>query len=127
MLGNSIYYTGLVTRKSFIRVCKDTRLNPACSAGETSWNIPIFHEASLAMIVVLRVNNNDVILVFTFVFRLLECQVFSDKAHTNHILNGHSKIDKTKVLKTNGSLMKGESIAECSLEHSVILSTCIKQ
>ena len=25
------------------------------------------------------------------------------------------KIDKTKVLKTNGSLMKVESIAECSL------------
>ena len=25
------------------------------------------------------------------------------------------KIDKTKVIKTNGSLMKVESIAECSL------------
>ena len=42
------------------------------------------------------------------------------------------KIDKTKVLKTNGSLMKVESIAECSLaafcntfdlEHSAILLT----
>ena len=31
------------------------------------------------------------------------------------VLNGHSKIDKTKVLKTNGSLMKVESITECSL------------
>ena len=30
------------------------------------------------------------------------------------VLNGHLKIDKTKVLKTNGSLMKVESIAECS-------------
>ena len=30
-------------------------------------------------------------------------------------LSGHSKIDKTKILKTNGSLMKVESIAECSL------------
>ena len=29
-------------------------------------------------------------------------------------LSGHSKIDKTKALKTNGSLMKVESIAECS-------------
>ena len=28
-------------------------------------------------------------------------------------LNDHSKIDKTKVLMTNGSLMKVESIAEC--------------
>ena len=31
------------------------------------------------------------------------------------VLSGHSKIDKTKVLKTNGSLMNVESIAECSL------------
>ena len=31
------------------------------------------------------------------------------------VLSGHSKIDKTKVLKTNGSLMKVESISECSL------------
>ena len=30
-------------------------------------------------------------------------------------LSSHSKIDKTKVLRTNGSLMKVESIAECSL------------
>ena len=30
------------------------------------------------------------------------------------VLNGHSKINKTKVLMTNGSLMKVESIAECS-------------
>ena len=30
-------------------------------------------------------------------------------------LSGHSKIDKTKVLKTNSSLIKVESIAECSL------------
>ena len=30
------------------------------------------------------------------------------------VLNGHSKIDKTKILMTNGSLMKVESIAEFS-------------
>ena len=29
-------------------------------------------------------------------------------------LSGHSKIDKTKILMTNASLMKVESIAECS-------------
>ena len=29
-------------------------------------------------------------------------------------LSGHSKIDKTKVLKTNGSLMKVSSITESS-------------
>ena len=28
--------------------------------------------------------------------------------------NGHSKIDKTNVLMTNGGLMKVESIAECA-------------
>ena len=31
------------------------------------------------------------------------------------VLKDHSEIDKTKVLKTIGSLMKVESIAECSL------------
>ena len=31
------------------------------------------------------------------------------------VLNGHSKIDKTKIFRTNGSLMKVKSIAECSL------------
>ena len=34
------------------------------------------------------------------------------------------KKDKTKALKTNGSLVKVESIAECSL--SAILMTCIQ-
>ena len=31
------------------------------------------------------------------------------------VLNGHSKIDKTNVLKTDGSLMQVKSIVECSL------------
>ena len=30
------------------------------------------------------------------------------------VLRGHSKIDKTKIWMTNGSLMKVKSIAECS-------------
>ena len=30
------------------------------------------------------------------------------------VLSGHSKIDKTKILMTNGSLMKVKCIAECS-------------
>ena len=30
------------------------------------------------------------------------------------VLSDHSKIDKTKILMTNGSLMKVENIAECS-------------
>ena len=36
------------------------------------------------------------------------------------VLSGHSKIDKTKILMTNGSLMKIESIAECSLPWSIL-------
>ena len=43
------------------------------------------------------------------------------------VLSGHSKKDKTKVLMANGSKMKVESIAECPLEHSAILLTCIKR
>ena len=30
------------------------------------------------------------------------------------VLSGHSKLDKIKILSSNGSLMKVESIAECS-------------
>ena len=41
------------------------------------------------------------------------------------ILRDHSKIEVTKVLMANGSLMKVESIAE--EEHSAILLTCIKR
>ena len=44
------------------------------------------------------------------------------------VLSDHSKIDKTKVLKTDCHLMQVKSIAECSpLEHSAILLTCIKR
>ena len=35
--------------------------------------------------------------------------------YSKTFLSSHSNIDKTKVLKTNGSQMKVESIAECSL------------
>ena len=43
------------------------------------------------------------------------------------VLRGHSKIDKTKVLKTNVSLMKVESIEECSLGAFCNTLTCIKR
>ena len=59
---------------------------------------------------------------------MLDTWLIYDMDHTvNPVLSGHLKIDKTKILMTNGSLMKVESIAECSLEHSAILLTCIKQ
>ena len=42
--------------------------------------------------------------------------LFCNKFNTvKPVLRGHSKINKTKVLKTNGILMKFKSIAECSL------------
>ena len=47
--------------------------------------------------------------------------IFRDLGTVKHVLSGNSKIDKTKVLKANGSLMKVENIA-----HSEILLTCIK-
>ena len=50
------------------------------------------------------------------------------KATVKPVLSGHLKRDRIKVLMENGSLMKVESIAECSLlEHSAILLTCIKR
>ena len=58
----------------------------------------------------------------------MEIQVKTSVKNTSKpVLSGHSRIDKTKALKTDGSLMKVESIAECSLEHSAILLTCIKR
>ena len=34
--------------------------------------------------------------------------------YSQPVLSGHSKIDKTKILMINGSLMVVESITECS-------------
>ena len=56
----------------------------------------------------------------------LKPELVSQMLYSKNVLSGHSKIDKTNILKTNGSLMKVESIAECSMEHSAILLTCIK-
>ena len=36
-----------------------------------------------------------------------------DNCTVKPVLSGHLKIDKTKVVMENGSLMKDESIAEC--------------
>ena len=47
---------------------------------------------------------------------VLKEDLCKQKCHTGKpVLSSHSKIDKAKILKTNGSLMKVESIAECSL------------
>ena len=40
---------------------------------------------------------------------------FKKESTVKPVLSSHSQIGKTNVLKTNGSLMKVESIAECSL------------
>ena len=46
--------------------------------------------------------------------KLIVMLLYSIIGTVKPVLSGHSKIDKTKVLKTNGRLMKVESIAECS-------------
>ena len=38
-----------------------------------------------------------------------------DPSVSSQVLSGHLKVDKTMVLMKNGSIMKVESIAECSL------------
>ena len=40
--------------------------------------------------------------------------IYNMKDTVKPVLSGHLKIDKTKILMENGSLMKVESIAECS-------------
>ena len=49
------------------------------------------------------------------------------KKHAKYPISNHSKIDKTKVLKTCGSLVQVESIAECSSGAFCNTLTCIKQ
>ena len=56
---------------------------------------------------------------FQFIQDKLEISVYLSldkykESTVKPVLSDHSKIDKTKVLMTNGSLMKVESIAECS-------------
>ena len=46
---------------------------------------------------------------------IYKCTVYSFAKTVKPVLSGHSKIDKIKVLKTDGSLMQVESIAKCSL------------
>ena len=48
---------------------------------------------------------------YQLIFRI---PVLSRTVPQNLFLGGHSKIDKTKVLKTGSSLLHVESIAECS-------------
>ena len=54
------------------------------------------------------------------------CYTLPEKYNAvKHVLSGHSKIDKTKILMTSGCLFKVKRSAECS--HSAILLTCIKR
>ena len=62
------------------------------------------------------------------VFLLCKCSLLPENPITiKPVLSGHSKIGKTNVIKTNGSVMKVESITKCSLEHSEMHLTCIKR
>ena len=42
------------------------------------------------------------------------------------VLSGYSKKDKTKILKTNGSLVQVKSLQYAPQEHSALLLTSIK-
>ena len=48
------------------------------------------------------------------VYGIYNLDLWSSLCTVKPVRNGHSKIDKTKILMTNSSLMKVESIAECS-------------
>ena len=45
---------------------------------------------------------------------IIKTKIHLQKCTVKPVLNGHTQIDKTKILKTNGSIMKVKSIAECS-------------
>ena len=58
----------------------------------------------------------EVIFIFTDIVQNKMANALVDTCTEKlvYMYNGHLKIDKTKVLMTNGSLMKVESIADCS-------------
>ena len=53
----------------------------------------------------------EVVLITVYLFGKKSKQM---KPTVKPVLSGHSKLDKTTILMTNGSLLKVESIAECS-------------
>ena len=60
--------------------------------------------------IVLRI----IVCLILAIFVIVPCGIAYPKPVLYDTLSGHSKIDKTKVLKSNGSVMKVESIAECN-------------
>ena len=66
--------------------------------------------------------------IFLISYPKIGCVVLDLQHIVKPALSGHSKIDKTKVLKTGSSLVHVKGIAECSnREHSAILLTCNKR
>ena len=56
--------------------------------------------------------SRPVLQIMTYVFPAFTFNPFSI-ATVKLVLSSHSKIDKIKILRTHGNLMKVESIAEC--------------
>ena len=50
----------------------------------------------------------------TLTYKLVKYNSNTSPCTVKPVLSGHLKIDKTKELMENGSLMKDKSIAECS-------------
>ena len=83
----SYHFWGLVGIKPAFEVCVTVKLNTACSEKEASRNIEVLYVASLT-------------------------QSFQIANTVKPVLSSHSKMDETKVLKTNCRLVKVESVAE---------------
>ena len=94
--GSFIYNDVVVTEYFLMKVCSI----PGVLNG-TGVNLTFFLAGPLV-----NINSHISLDFFSFLCQLPMIKV-------KPVLSGHSKIDKTKVLKTNGSLMKVESIAEC--------------
>ena len=94
----------------------------AGSKGSQKDKLTILEKSGIVDLEVVYVKN-EVDLIQTFIDFVKKYVLYIQKKKT--CVKWSSKIDKTKILLTNGSLMKVESIAECS--HSAILLTCIKR
>ena len=96
---NYILFRGLLCPDIVVSVHKDY-ISALC---------PFFRAEGQMMFLCLYVHQS----IHTCISMIISNMV--NKFTVKPVLSGHSKIDKTKILITNGSLMKVKSIAECSL------------
>ena len=111
-----LFDMGLEAIKPVYRVCDQVRFSPVCSATQTGRTFYILQIAgggiklTKALIRLCR---------FACVYMQAEITLCNNnyigkQYIVKPVLSGYPKIDKTKILMTNGSLMKVESIVKCS-------------